>query len=192
MLLAMSDPHSPTPPPKHRKLTAQQQAFVEEYLVDLNATQAGIRAGYSKKSARMNVTARMAVPGVAAAIEEALAARSARTQVAADRVVMELARVGFSDLRRVFAPDGSLRDLTSLDDDTAAAIASVKVVTRRRPEAGKFAEVEYVTEGKFWDKNAALEKLGRHMGMFRETIDMEGLGDLGSMIETRRQRAVER
>ena len=188
----MSDPVSPAPARPPRKLSARQRVFVEEYLVDLNATRAAARAGYAASSARNNGTSRLTTPAIAAAIEEALAARSARTQVAADRVVLELARVGFSDLRRVFTPEGRLRDLTSLDDDTAAAIASIKVVTRRRTEPGQPAEVDYVTEVKFWDKNAALEKLGRHLGMFREQIDVEVHGDLADMIATRRQRALDR
>ncbi len=175
-----------------RRLTARQQAFVDEFLIDLNGSQALSRAGYHRQKNGSGSTRLLGIPAVAAAIEEALAARSARMQVAADRVVLELARVGFSDLRRVFTPDGKLRDLTSLDDDTAAAIASIKVVTRRRTEPGHPADVDYVTEVKFWDKNAALEKLGRHLGMFREQIDVEVHGDLADMIATRRQRALDR
>src|SRR3954466_9694923 len=81
-------------------LNDRQARFVAEYLVDLNATQAAIRAGYSPASARTQAADLLTNPNISAAIAEAQAARSRRTEVTADRVVLELARVAFGDPRR--------------------------------------------------------------------------------------------
>ena len=97
-----------------RSMTPRQHRFVEEYLVDLNATQAARRAGYSAKSAAGRGSRLLRNPAVAAAIEKAQDQRAARTQVSADRVVTELAKVAFGDPRRLFSwgPAGiELRDV---------------------------------------------------------------------------------
>src|SRR5205085_1104724 len=84
-------------------LNDRQARFVAEYLVDLNATQAAIRAGYSARTAYSAGERLLRNVEVAAAIAEAQAARSRRTEVTADRVVLELARVAFGDPRRVMS-----------------------------------------------------------------------------------------
>ena len=84
-------------------LNDRQARFVAEYLVDLNATQAAIRSGYSARSAYSTGERMLRNAEVAAAIAEAQAARSRRTEVTADRVVLELARVAFGDPRRVMS-----------------------------------------------------------------------------------------
>lgn len=152
-------------------LTAKQEAFVAEYLVDLNATQAAIRAGYSEKTARQVGSENLSKPDIADAIAEAREQQANRTGVTADMVIRELARIGFSDLRKVLTPGGSLIDPQDWDDDTAAAIASVEVVTlsgeRSRDEDGNKI-VERTHKLKVWDKNSALEKLGKHLGIFTD------------------------
>jgi phage terminase small subunit len=89
------------------ELTARQQRFVEEYLIDLNATQAAIRAGYSEKTAQVQSSRLLSNVMVAAAIAEAQSARSERTEITQDMVVRELAKIGFSDLRKVLTKDGT-------------------------------------------------------------------------------------
>ena len=84
-------------------LTPRQERFAAEYSKDLNATQAAIRAGYSPQSARTQAADLLTNPNIASAIAEAQAARSRRTEVTADRVVLELARVAFGDPRRVMS-----------------------------------------------------------------------------------------
>lgn len=149
-------------------LTDKQRRFVDEYLIDLNATQAAVRAGYSENTARSIGSENLGKPAVAAAIAEAQQMRAARTEITADRVVRELARVAFSDLRGIFTENGHLIDPRDWDSDIAAAIAAVEVVTSSRGEkdtAGRPA-VKYTHKIKVWDKISALEKLGRHLGMF--------------------------
>lgn len=147
-----------------KKLTAKQAAFIEEYLVDLNATQAAIRAGYKPKRAYSTGQENLSKPVIAEALAAAQQARSERTAINADRVVLELARLAQSDVRRLFTSDGHLLRVIDLDDDTAAAVSSVEVVSR---QAGtrENPEIEYVHKIKLWDKNSALQTLAKHVGL---------------------------
>src|SRR3954452_17403372 len=115
-------------------LNDRQARFVAEDLVDLNATQAAIRSGYSARRAYSTGERMLRNAGVAAAIAEAQAARSRRTEVTADRVVLELARVAFGDPRRVMSwgPGGvRLRPSAELADEEAAIVAEVGETTTK-------------------------------------------------------------
>lgn len=158
--------------PQHRTgsqmaLTAKQGRFVAEYLIDLNATQAAIRAGYSEKTAEQQGSRLLSNAKVASAIAEAQSKRSKRTEITQDRVLAELAKIGFSDLRRALNEHGNLKGPQDWDDDTAGAIASIEVVTRSvGVNSDGEREIESIAKIKTWDKLGALEKLGKHLGMF--------------------------
>ena len=151
-------------------LTAQRERFVAEYIIDLNATQAAIRAGYSEKTARSQGQRLLTKADIQAAIQAAMQARSKRTQITQDRVLEELAKIGFSDLRRTMTNGGALLSPQDWDDETAGAIASVEVVARPGAEADENGnrEIEHVHKIRAWDKLSALEKLGKHLGMFKD------------------------
>jgi phage terminase small subunit len=143
-------------------LTPKQQAFVAEYLVDLNASAAARRAGYSERVANRIGAENLSKPGIAAAIQAAMQARQQRTQVTADRVVQELARLGFMDVGKLVDADGSPLRIADIDEDTRRAIAGVEVVTVGNADVG-FGQVVKL---KLADKTRALEQLGRHLGIF--------------------------
>jgi phage terminase small subunit len=149
------------------KLTAKQQRFVEEYLIDLNATQAAIRAGYSSESANNIGPENLLKPIVRAHIDKAMAERSKRTGVNADRVIQELARIAFVNAPDVVDTKNATVKENASEDDTAA-ISSVKV----KIVDGDFSSVE--REIRFADKLKALELLGKHMGMFKDKIEVTG------------------
>lgn len=88
-------------------LTARQQAFVAEYLIDLNATKAAERAGYSKKTAGKQGTQLLAKPSISEAIEEAKKARQRRTEITQDKVIEEIAKYAFKDASD--APDSDFK-----------------------------------------------------------------------------------
>lgn len=163
-------------------LTPKQRMFVREYIVDLNATQAAIRAGYSAKTAQVQASRLLLNAMVERAITGAMNARSRRTQVTADRVLKELAKIGFADIRRAVkwdqtaAPEeGSEAKVTvtnvhlvnsdDIDDDTAAAIAEIS------QSANGSLKV------KLHDKRAALVDIGKHLGMFTERVQLTGDAD---------------
>lgn len=149
-------------------MTKKQKLFIGEYLIDLNATQAAIRAGYSPATAYSIGSELLNKPEIRACVDQALAERSKRTGVNADRVVRELARIAF-----VNAPDLiNVKDATLLDDaspDDTAVIASVKVKIIPG-EDGDGVEREI----KLADKIKALELLGKHMGMFTDRLQVSG------------------
>ncbi|MFQ6018808.1 MAG: terminase small subunit [Kiloniellaceae bacterium] len=141
-------------------MTPRQRRFVEEYLIDLNASRAARRAGYSARSASAYGPRLLRRPEVAAAIAEAQAARVKRTRVDADRVVEELAKVAFGDPRKLFSwgPRGVvLRDSGEL---TEAEAALVSEVSESRTAAGGTRRV------KLHCKLSALTALAKHLGLF--------------------------
>lgn len=156
-----------------KDLTPKQQRFAEEYLIDMNATRAAIRAGYSKKTAEQQGYQLLHKTLVLNAINTAAQARSERTQVTADMVVKELARIGFSDLRNVLTKSGQLVDPQDWDDDTAGAISSIEVVAKLGGNGDDNEPIEYTHKIKTWDKNSALEKLGKHLGMFVDKSEVK-------------------
>lgn len=158
-------------------LTDQQELFAREFLVDLNATQAAIRAGYSAKTANQQGARLLANVKVAARIRELMAERSERTEINADQVLEQLMRLGFSDIRELFA-DGALRDIAELSDGIAAAVSSVEVVTRPTGEKDEDGRpiVDHVHKIRMTDKVRPLELLGKHLAMFVERREHSGPG----------------
>jgi phage terminase small subunit len=149
-------------------LTKKQKQFVEEYLIDLNATQAAIRAGYSPNTANEQGSQNLAKLSIKNAIDRAIAERSKRTGVNADRIVLELAKIAFVNPTDVINMDEATIKGDANRNDTAA-IASVKV--KRIPtDNGDIVEREVKT----YDKIKALELLGKHIGMFTDKFKIEG------------------
>lgn len=146
-------------------MTKKQNRFVEEYLIDLNATQAAIRAGYSPDTAKEIGCENLTKPNIRACIDRAMAERSKRTGVNADRVVQELAKIAFVNATEVIDPATATVKEDALPEDTAA-IQSVKVKT--------FGEDGLEREIKMADKLKALELLGKHMGMFKDKVELSG------------------
>lgn len=147
-------------------LNDKQKRFVAEYLVDQNATQAAIRAGYSEKTAKQIGARLLTNVYVAAAVAKGQQKVAAKLEITVERIAEELAKIGFSDLRQAF-DGGRLLHPGEWPDDAAAAISSVEVVTRSIGDG----EVEHVHKIKLWDKRAALVDLGKHLGMFRTPGD---------------------
>lgn len=150
------------------KLTPKQQRFVEEYLIDLNATQAAIRAGYSAKTAQEQGARLLSNVMVQAALAERMKAREQRTEVTQDMVLAELGKIAFGDQRKVmtWGPTGvKLRDSESLGSDDAAIVSEVSETVTANGGTLKL---------KTHDKVKALELLGKHLGMFKDKVEITG------------------
>lgn len=153
-----------------RKLTPKQARFVDEYLVDLNATQAAIRAGYSKKTAGQIGERLLKKVEIQQALAERMKAREKRTEITQDMVLRELAKIAFGDQRRVmeWGPAGvKLRDSTQITDDEAAIVAEVSETITANGGTLKL---------KTHDKVGALKLLGDHLGMFKQQVELTGKG----------------
>lgn len=151
------------------KLTPKQERFVEEYLIDLNATQAAIRAGYSPSTAKDIGCENLAKPNIRACIDQAMAERSKRTGISQDRVIRELARLAFVNPDDVINLNNATVKRDAAEDDLAA-IQSVKVKSSSS-ENGEMIEREV----RLNDKLKALELLGKHLGMFRDKVEVSVL-----------------
>lgn len=153
------------------RLSAIKKRFCDEYLIDLNATQAVIRAGYKingDNSAASIGSKLLKEPDVAKEVAKQMAERSKRTGINQERVVQELARIAFVRATDVIVPgDASIKDNASEDD--LACIQSVKVKTTNS-EKGVTVEREV----RLNDKMKALELLGKHLGMFTDKVSLEG------------------
>lgn len=173
--MATQPTQSAVPDPAARPLTVRQQRFVEEYLVDLNATQAAIRAGYSARAARSIASGLMHMPHIQAAVEAAQAAQQMRTQVTADRVLLELARLALYDPRRFFDADGVPLRICDLDADSAAAVAALDVVEQYSGRGGARELTGFVKKYKLVDKGPNLERLMKYLGLY--SVDNRQRGD---------------
>jgi phage terminase small subunit len=153
-------------------MTARRARFATEYLVDLNATQAAIRAGYSPKTAASQGERLLRNVEVSEAIRAGKAARVERTEITQDRVLQELACLAFSSVDHYRVDDdGKLSLREGAPENAMAAVSSIK---RRKiyDDEGKETGVE--VEFKLWDKPGPLKLAGRHVGLFPDRVEVTG------------------
>jgi phage terminase small subunit len=155
-------------------MTPKAARFVKEYLIDLNATKAAERAGYSKKTAYSAGQRLLKHVEVAAAIEKAAAKRAEKTDITAERVLRELGLIGFGDLKAIFDDDGRLRPMHELPESVSRTLGAVEVrrETVKRNVSGDIETdvTEQVIKVRSWDKIRALELLGRHLALWNEKL----------------------
>jgi len=157
-------------------LTPKQARFVEEYLVDLNAKQAAIRAGYSVRTAAVIGCENLIKPDIATAIAEQQAARSERLEISADRVVLEFAKLGFANMLDYMHFDAHGDPVLHFSDLTRDQVAALKEVTVETYVDGHGEDALGVkrVKIKLADKIAALDKLGRHLGIYNDKLELRG------------------
>lgn len=158
-------------------LTEKQKRFVNEYLIDLNATQAAIRAGYSEKTANRIGTENLSKLVIQNEINKRMKDREIRTEITQDMVVRELAAIAFSngtDYSRIVTKqsvddtgntveylDVEFKNTDELTDEQKKAIAGIK-------------QTKFGIAVKTCDKVKALELLGKHLGMFKDKVEVSG------------------
>lgn len=150
---------------KKAKLTEKQQRFVDEYLIDLNATQAAIRAGYSAKTANEQGSQNLAKLSIQQAIAEKMAERSKRTGINQDRVVLELAKIALVKMTDLVDRNGRIKDDATEDD-----LACIESIKYKSSDTDTGSSVE--REVKIASKLKALELLGKHLGMWNDKLDV--------------------
>jgi phage terminase small subunit len=164
-------------------LTRKQEAFASEYLVDLNGTQAAIRAGYSPHTAGEQAYELLKLPDIAAAIELRMAQRVARVNMKADDVLHVMSLLSHSRIDHYTVDeDGYVTLAEGAPEGAMHAIQSVKrrKTTRTDKDGSTFTTVD--VEIKLWDKVAPLRLMGRHVGLFPDRV--EHTGPYGGPIET--------
>lgn len=143
-----------------KKLTPKQKRFIDEYLIDLNATQAAIRAGYSEKTAKDIACENLAKPNIQAEIQRRMQKREQKTEITKERVLRELACIGMADYTDfVNIQNGRIivKDTEDIPKALRPAITSIRYNSQGQVEV------------RLADKNRALEMLCRHLGMFNDS-----------------------
>lgn len=164
-------------------LTNKQQRFVDEYIVDLNATQAAIRAGYSAKTAAQQGERLLRNVEVRRAVDEALEERADRVNVKADDVLRELLRIATTDLSGAYDEHGRLLPLKDIPRDLRRAIAGVETEELwGAPEDGERSQIGTTRKLKLWDKTKALELLGKHLKLFTDKVEHSASDSLEALI----------
>jgi phage terminase small subunit len=156
------------------KLTAKQALFVREYPVDLNATAAARRAGYSEKAARQIGMENLTKPAIQEALQEVMGRRAKRVQVRSDDVIRELMRLGFAnmlDYIKVQSDGSAYVDLSTVNRDQAAAITEVYAEVVMEGSGEDKIPVRKVRI-KLADKKGPLELLGKHLRLFVDKIEV--------------------
>lgn len=149
-----------------KQLTPKQQRFVDEYLVDLNATQAAMRAGFSKKTAHSAGPRLLENVGVKAAIDTKKAKRTSKVEVKADEVLRELQTFGHMDPAEIVDEQGRLLPLKKMPEHVRRAIASVEIEEIWDGKGDERVQVGELKKVKFWPKHRGLELLGQHIKLF--------------------------
>lgn len=165
------------------KLNPKQERFCLEYIVDLNATQAAIRSGYSEKTAQEIGSENLSKPIIAARVQELIEKRSKRTEITADLVLQELLKIATVDIAKAFNENGDLLPIHEIPEEIRRAFGGIEIFAER-----EYVEKENDDDGprekevigftkkiKIIEKTKALELLGRHLKLFTDVIKHEGL-----------------
>ena len=147
-----------------RELNARQRKFVLVFVKTGNASVAAREAGYSQRTADRQGHYLLKNPEIAAEIAKRQGRLAIRMEISTERLVVEMARLAFADPRKLVGPDGMLRAIADLDDDTAAAISSLEITSRPMKNA-PLGYVETVTKVRLHGKNGAIQNLARALGL---------------------------
>lgn len=173
-------------------LTDQQKIFVAEYLKDRNATQAAIRAGYSEETAGSQGGRLLQNVEIRDSIDAGILRLSAKIEITAERVLNELAKMAFVDARNFWNADGSLKQITELDDNTAAALAGFETEEAYDHFGkGQSKPTGTIKKIKIADKGINLERLGRYLKLFTDKLEVSGMDQIADQLTRARARSAE-
>lgn len=146
------------------KLTAKQRRFCEEYVIDLNGTQAATRAGFSEKTANEQAVRILANVSVKKYIAKLQGKLRKQTNLSAQDVIEELQKVGFSNIQDFIEEENTIKDISKIKRPKAAAVSAIET----SESTSKDGTVTVNTKFKLYNKVDALEKIGRHLGIFEK------------------------
>lgn len=178
-------------------MTQKQKTFCDEYLIDLNATQAAIRAGYPKKSARAIGCENLTKPNIQAYLAKRMQKRAERTEITQDKVLNEIATIAFAnatDYAEIVEKDlmieagGKMIPVEDTDGNIVKYRTVEPKLTAELTDEQKraLAVIKKGRDGfevKPYDKLKALEMLGRHLGMFTDKAEVDTDMDLNIHID---------
>lgn len=171
-------------------LTDKQKRFVVEYLVDSNAAQAAIRAGFSKKTAKVKGAQLLKHPEIAAAIRKRQQKIDQKLEITAERVLQEIAKLAFSNIQDFTKVDDNGKPVLDFSNVTRDQYAAVQEIREDATGGAGDGERKVVlrTTVKLSDKTKNLELLGRHLKLFTDKVEVTGFEELAERINRIRTR----
>lgn len=155
-------------------LSPRMERFVDEYMVDFNGTQAAIRAGYAKSGAKVQASRLLTNANVIKAIQERRDRAASKFELTRERMIEEYCKLAFSDPRKFFNEDGTLKRVPELDDQTAAALAHFEVMEEFEGHGEDRMQIGFTTKIKWVDKKGALDSIARVMGWNQDKMKLQG------------------
>lgn len=159
---------------KKRGLSIQRVCFCREYLVDFNATKAAERAKYSRKTAYSQGQRLLKNVEVRKRLQELIQKQAVRTQVEADQIVKEAARVALADVGLAFKKDGTFKNIHNIPKDLRRAISGIEVIETFTGTGENRIWTGYIKKIKFWSKDKNIETLMKHLGLFQKEKEQAG------------------
>lgn len=156
-------------------MTEKQKIFCDEYLKDFNATRA-YKVAYPscKKDETANAASSRLLRNVNVKnyIEQKKEKLKSKMEISQERVLQEMARIAFGDVRKLYNESGGLKNIQDLDDDTAAIITSIESTEEFDGYGQDREQIGYTKKVKMADKTKALDMLGKYFGMFKEKVEL--------------------
>ncbi|MBY6163099.1 terminase small subunit [Mameliella alba] len=157
----------------------RHEAFAQARVIGMTIDAAYVEAGY--KANRSNAARLNANEHIQQRVRELQDAAAEQAEMTAAQVLEEISQIAFSDIRELFDKDGRLLPVDAFPEKVAGAIKSVKVTSKRDPDS-KAGDIILTTEIKFWDKNAALDRLCKHFGLYERTVSNDPLAGFVSAL----------
>jgi phage terminase small subunit len=167
-------------------MTEQVQRFCDRYFETLNGTQSAIYAGFSENTARSQASQMLDTPDVQEYLQRLRTILAEKTGISQQKVLNEIAKIAFSDIRNYYQEDNNLKSICDLEDNEAAALSSVKSYEETMP--GTSIVIGINKEIKLYDKLAGLEKLARHLGMYEKDNSQKAINIETASVTIKRDR----
>ena len=157
-------------------MTDAQKRFCDGYLIDLNATRA-YKVAYptckKDNTARANSSKLLTNTNIQEYIKSRQIEMQKRTEITQDKVIKELAKIAFLDIRKLYTENGQLKNIADIDDETVGAISSLETYEEYEGYGDEREKIGDTKKVKMLDKTKALELIGKHLGMFKEKVEID-------------------
>ena len=175
------------PASAYERLSIEHQRFVDEYLIDFNATRAYLRCpAYAKSTydaAKANAHRLLTNDYIRAAVGERQEATRKRLELTKDNILRKLSRMALVEYRDLFRADGSLKHPHEMDADTAAAIQSIEVFEEFEGRGAERTLIGHTKKVKLADQKGSVELAMKHLGLIKEKVEHDVTGGLAALIQ---------
>lgn len=165
-----------------KELTPKQEKFCREYIISMNFYEAALKAGYTESIAKSNSQEFLSHAGIRKRLKELQAPTVARLEMTADQVLTELYRIATCDIGEAFNEDGSMKMVHQIPENVRRAIQAVEIEQLFDGVGKDRIQIGHTKRIKFWDKNKALEMLGKHFRLLTDRVEHTGSVTLEQLV----------